>query len=862
MMQKQRAKGQKEAVFNNEVVSRFELYNSLFLTLPFYKIKDTGTLLPLFIKYCEDGVSAHQTPAEIISVFFKKYTQTTATKDVIDLLFRFIQYIERQVVLFDAIEDASFIKLNADDEENALLSYLKKGVDNHPLSDKIEKLIEDFSLRLVLTAHPTQFYPGSVLSIITDLTTAIKTNEISTIHLLLQQLGKTPFFNKKSPTPVDEALSLAWYLENVFYCAAANIQSGIDKTLNDYNLEPKKVIELGFWPGGDRDGNPNVHTDSTIQVSKMLRQILFRCYYRDFKNLKRRITFRGVEDAIALVHDILYENAFDPNIALKNISEEVITLLDDIRNTLIRDHDGLFDDLVSGLIRKVELYGCHFASLDIRQDSRVLRDVHTYCRQCKPIISLFPENYDTLSETEKIKMLSFKSAKISYQGKADSLTEDTLQTIAEVKQIQESNGELACHRFIISNCQQASDILQLIELFLWNGWREEDLSMDFVPLFETVHDLAVAAEIMETLYAHPFYKKHLEKRGNKQDIMLGFSDSTKDGGYLMANWSIFNAKVALTAVANKHHIQLAFFDGRGGPPARGGGKTHRFYASMGREIANRNIQLTIQGQTISSQYGSVDSAEFNIEQLINAGISAGIREKHNILLDQVHKDLLDSMAEDSFEAFVSLRNHPLFLSYLEKFSPLKLLSKITISSRPVKRNSGGALKLEDLRAISFVTAWSQLKQNIPGFYGVGTALKNQEQKGNWDKVVETYQESGYFKTIIDNCMMSMSKSDFAITAHFINDKEYGAFWKVLYDEFELSRAMLLKLSGHETLMENYPAEKRSIAVREKIVLPLVLIQHYALEQLQFELPDQERQAYEKLAIRTVYGIVNAGRNLA
>jgi phosphoenolpyruvate carboxylase len=862
MMQKQRAKGQRESVFNNEVVSRFELYNSLFLTLPFYKIKDTGTLLPLFIKFCEEGVVNHDTPDKIINSFFEKYTQHDTKKDIIDLLFRFIQYIERQVVLFDAVEDASFNKLNADDEENALLSYLKKGVDNHQLTDKIEKLIEDFSLRLVLTAHPTQFYPGSVLSIITDLTTAIKTNEISTIHLLLQQLGKTPFFNKKSPTPVDEALSLAWYLENVFYFAAANIQSGIDKTLTEYSIEPRKIVELGFWPGGDRDGNPNVHTDSTIQVSKMLRQILFRCYYRDFRNLKRRITFRGVEDAVAIVHDILYQNAFDPNIDHENIAEDVIKHLLDIKGTLLTDHDGLFADLVSDLVRKVELYGCHFASLDIRQDSRVLRDVHAYCRQSKPIISLFPENYDELSEEEKINALSFKSAKVNYTEKADPLIEDTLQTIAEIKQIQDSNGNLACHRFIISNCQQASDILQLIELFLWNGWDENDLTIDFVPLFETVHDLAGAAKIMETLYSHPFYKKHLESRGNKQDIMLGFSDSTKDGGYLMANWSIFNAKVSLTETSNEHNIQLAFFDGRGGPPSRGGGKTHRFYASMGKEIANKNIQLTIQGQTISSQYGSIDSAEFNIEQLINAGISAGIREKHNILLDPVHKNLLDEMAEDSFDSFVALRKHPLFLSYLEKFSPLTLLSKITISSRPVKRNSGEKLKLEDLRAISFVTSWSQLKQNIPGFYGVGTALKNQEEKGNWDKVVETYNESGYFKTIIENCMMSMSKADFSITAHFANDKDYGAFWTMLFEEFELSKQMLLKLAGQTTLMENYPAEKRSIAVREKIVLPLVLIQHFALEQLQGNVTEQEQQSLEKLAIRTVYGIVNAGRNLA
>ncbi|MBB2150199.1 phosphoenolpyruvate carboxylase [Pedobacter gandavensis] len=862
MMQKQRAKGQRESVFNNEVVSRFELYNSLFLTLPFYRVKDTGTLLPLFIKYCEDGVKNHETPAGIINAFFEKYTQNNSKKDIIDLLFRFIQYIERQVVLFDAVEDASFNKLNADEEHSALLVYLKKGVDNPALTEKIEKLIEDFSLRLVLTAHPTQFYPGSVLSIITDLTTAIKTNDISTINQLLQQLGKTPFFNKKSPTPVDEALSLAWYLENVFYFAAANIQSEIDKSLNDYNLESKKIIELGFWPGGDRDGNPNVHTDSTIQVSKMLRQILYRCYYRDFRNLKRRITFRGVEENIAKVQDTLYQQAFSPNIATEDISGCVIESLNKIKTTLNEDHDGLFSDLVSDLIRKMELYGSHFASLDIRQDSRVLRDVHTYCRQSKPLTTLYPENYEALNEQEKINAMIFKSAKVNYTEAPNALTEDTLQTIAEIKQIQQINGALACHRFIISNCQQASDILQLIELFLYNGWTEDELTIDFVPLFETVHDLADAASIMETLYSHPFYKKHLQKRGGKQHIMLGFSDSTKDGGYLMANWSIFNAKVALTTTADKHNIQLAFFDGRGGPPSRGGGKTHRFYASMGKEIANKNIQLTVQGQSISSQYGSIDSAEFNMEQLINAGISAGMKEKHNILLDPLHKNLLDEMATESFDAFVALRKHPLFLSYLEKFSPLTLLSKITISSRPVKRNSGEALKLEDLRAISFVTSWSQLKQNIPGFYGIGTALKSQLDLGNWDKVVKTYQESGYFKTIVDNCMMSMSKTDFAITAYFANDKTYGAFWTMLYNEFKLSKELLLKLSGHESLMENYPVEKRSISVREKIVLPLVLIQHYALEQLQHDLTEEEQQSLEKLAIRTVYGIVNAGRNLA
>jgi phosphoenolpyruvate carboxylase len=863
MNQKHKATGHKESTFNSEVVSRFELYNSLFLTLPFYKIKDTGTLLPLFIKHCEEGVKARETSVLIIDSFFSKYAQDFSNKEVIDLLFRFIQYIERQVVLFDAVEDASFNKLNTMDDQSSLHSYLSKGVDNEALGDKVKHLIEDFSLRLVLTAHPTQFYPGSVLSIITDLTAALKSNDILSINELLQQLGKTPFFSKKSPSPVDEAFSLAWYLENVFYFAAAQIQEDVDNTMSEFKLESKKIIELGFWPGGDRDGNPNVHAEDTMQVAKMLRQILFRCYYRDFRNLKRRITFRGVEDTIALVQEVLYKNAFDTNTAPENISETLVVHLENIKTTLLADHDGLFVGMVDDLIRKVNLYGCHFASLDIRQDSRVLRNVHAFCRQSRPIISMYPENYSELTEAEKISLLTFKSAKVIYPDTDDELIKDALETISEIKAVQQNNGELAVHRFIISNCQQASDILQLIELFLWNGWEEDNLSIDFVPLFETVNDLEGADEIMRTLYSHPFYKRHLEKRGNKQDIMLGFSDSTKDGGYLMANWSIFNAKVALTAVSDEHNIRLAFFDGRGGPPARGGGKTHRFYASMGKEIANKNIQLTIQGQTISSQYGSIDSAEFNMAQLINAGISSGIREKHNVLLDEVNKTLLDEMANDSYVSFLALRQHPQFMSYLLKYSPLSLLSKINISSRPVKRNSGERMKLEDLRAIAFVTSWGQLKQNVPGFYGVGTALKNQEDAGNWDKVQKTYHDSGYFKTIIDNCMMSMSKSDFSITAHLANDEEFGDFWKMLHKEYELSKAMLLKLSGLAYLMENYPVERSSIAMREKIILPLVLVQHYALKHLnEQEHTEQELESYEKLAIRTVYGIVNAGRNSA
>jgi phosphoenolpyruvate carboxylase len=850
---------QRETAFNNEVVTRFELYNSLFQTLPFYQVKDTGILLPFFSSHCEKGAAQQLSPTDIIESFFKKYVPDIDHEEQINRMFRFIQYIERQVVLFDAIEDSSFSKLGRADNIGTLQSLLQQAALSDEARQNISEKLKDFSLRLVLTAHPTQFYPGTVLGIMTDLIEALKTNDLNNIDVLLQQLGKTPFFNKTSPTPVDEAVSLVWFLENTFYHAISAIQAKLE---DEFDIDSgRQILELGFWPGGDRDGNPNVNTETTKEVAELLRQIIFRCYYRDFRILKRRITFRGIEKTMSKLYSLFYENAFNkPRANTKDIQGELLALLQSVRQTLITDHDSLFLDIVDNFIQKVRLFGCYFATLDIRQDSRVLRSVFDYATGAAATGT--PNGYEKLDEGNKLKSIGFNETDFHCPDNADAMTKDTLNTIRLMKQIQYSNGEKACQRFIISNCQQASDILQLIDLFLWSGWEHESLTVDFMPLFETVNDLKVAAQVMEQLYMHPFYKAHLSRRGNQQTIMLGFSDSTKDGGYLMANWSIYKAKVELTAMARKYNIDLAFFDGRGGPPARGGGKTHRFYASMGKEIANEHIQLTIQGQTVSSQYGSVETARFNIEQLINAGVISSLQPENNDLLNNRQKTLITEMADESYKLFMTLREHELFVEYLEKFSPLKLLSGINISSRPTKRNADAPLKLEDLRAISFVTAWSQLKQSIPGFYGVGTALKKMKDNGSWGEVKSLYHTSGFFKTMLDNCMMSMSKSDFRVTAYLEQDKKFGAFWKRLKDEFELTKGLLLELTGTNALMEDSPVDRRSIAIREKIVLPLVIIQHYALQCLNNN-PDKELIAiYNKLVIRTVYGIVNAGRNLA
>ncbi len=397
------------------------------------------------------------------------------------------------------------------------------------------------------------------------------------------------------------------------------------------------------------------------------------------------------------------------------------------------------------------------------------------------------------------------------------------------------------------------------------GWKNP--TVDIVPLFESVEDLEKADRVMEQLYTNVTYANHLKMRGNEQTIMLGFSDGTKDGGYLMANWGIYKAKEALTAISRKYDIKVVFFDGRGGPPARGGGKTNKFYASLGPTIENQQIQLTVQGQTISSNFGTIDSCRYNLENLLSAGAKNQVFTKNENELTSEEKEVLQNLSEISYQKYVDFKNHEMFVPYLERMSTLNYYAKTNIGSRPSKRNASDKLNFADLRAIPFVGSWSQLKQNVPGFFGVGTALKNYEDNNEWQKVSDLYHNSLFFKTLIENSMMALSKSFFPLTAYMKNDKEFGEFWQLIYTEFLETKRLLLKLSGYSALMENYPDGKASVELREKIVLPLLTIQQYALlkikELKESETPNEKQIAiYEKIVTRSLFGNINASRNSA
>ncbi|PKQ61228.1 phosphoenolpyruvate carboxylase [Labilibaculum filiforme] len=844
--------------FQNEVDLKYKLYNSIFLTLPLDGIHGTGILIPILKDECSKGLEIGKSPIEIFNHFFEKQTSFRTEKEQFDFMFRVIHFIERQVVLLDAVEDAVFDKMN-DLNGAGSLKALKSKVKQTGKWESFKSDLEKFAVRVVLTAHPTQFYPSTVLAIINDLIRAIQKSDLLQIKLLLTQLGKTPFLKKERPTPYDEAKNLSWYLENIFYQSASNLYSELVKGEGMSEEKAGPVISFGFWPGGDRDGNPYVNTETTLKVAARLRYILFSNYYKDLRVLRRRLSFKGVQELIVDLEErvLIALNDSDSSAGISVL--EITDYLNKIEKILVEEHDGFFLDLLKKFQNKVKLFGAHFANIDIRQDSRIIGKAFQVLRESSTEIDRQIGNASTDS-LFKVKGL------LSYFKTDDEVSRDTISVFSTIKEIQEKNGEAACNRFIISNCQTSVDVARVYAMAKLCAW-EEGLPLDIVPLFETIDDLAKADETMRELFENEVYYQHLVSRGKKQTIMLGFSDGTKDGGYFSANWSIYKAKENITRLAREKGIVVVFFDGRGGPPARGGGNTHKFYSSLGNNIENQEIQVTIQGQTISSKFGTKASAKYYQELLITAGLGNRLFEDQSKQFCAEDREIMEALSKYSLEEYQRFKSSDKFVPYLEKMSALKYYGEAKIGSRPSKRNASATLNFEDLRAIPFVGAWSQMKQNVPGFFGVGASIKRLKDEGRMEACKHLYQNSLFFRTLVENSMQSISKSHFSLTQYMQKDEEFGEFWNWIYREYQLSIDMLLEVSGQKEIMELSLELKDSIQLREEIVLPLICIQQFALMKiremdLSGNIDQNKYNLLQSLVIRSLYGNINASRNSA
>jgi len=832
---------ERHELFRQIITNKYSVYNSLFLNLPQKHSTNTGIYVPLLKKMCKEAFQNAHSPAEIIEDFLKNQTDVKNDDEKFDLLFRMIQFIERQVVLFDCVEDAAFHEF----ERPQIGTYLEPDGEHY---DNLKVHLKKFSTRLVFTAHPTQFYPNEVQTIMYELRQAIQKNDITAIDGLLNQLSFTPFLKREKPTPFDEAKSIIYYMRYVYYETIGKLYHEIFKNLEEEPDFNPHLIELGFWPGGDRDGNPFVKYDTTRKVAGLLRNTIMKCYYNHIKDLRRKLTFKGVRQLSEELKLKLYQQIFHHDVIITD--QEILDNLYKIKNLLVKNYQSMYVGEVNDLIGRVQLFGSHFATLDIRQDSsKHLEAMQAIFKHA------FDKDYDKLSDQDKLKYLTEKSIELNADDFEDETIKDTIKNVYQIKDIQAENGERALHRYIISNSESIFDVLHVYALFKYCGYKDNEINIDIVPLFETMIGMDNSQDVMKDLYELPVYKKHLERRENVQTIMLGFSDGTKDGGYLKANWEILQTKERLTKVTKDHGNQVVFFDGRGGPPARGGGKTHQFYAAQGDDVSNDKIQLTIQGQTITSIYGTHEQASYNIEQLLLAGAKPFNK---SVRLDKHYKDLISDLAQKSYKKYTALKDDEHFVPYLEKMTTLSYYGATNIGSRPTKRNAKASLDFSDLRAIPFVGSWSTIRQNVPGYYGLGTALESYAD--NPEVIEDLYENSAFFRTLINNSMMSMKKSYFPLTAYMKDDKVYGEFWKDLRAEYGLSKKWALKLTGIKELMDNEKTTRMSISARENIILPLLCIQQYALQMIQQDHPDKER--FEKLVMRCLFGNINASRNSA
>lgn len=839
--------------FKKSVNNKFNVYNSLFLNLPYRYIDNVGMLIPLLMDQSRKGLKAGLNPKEIIEAFFENFADLKTEEERIDFMFRIIQYVERQVVLYDSVEDAAFPKLHKHSSSLSLKDYFQLVQKNKDWDTILDKL-NSFSARIVLTAHPTQFYTPAVLDIITNLRTLILEDKIDEIDVVLQQLGLTSLVNAKKPTPLDEAKNIIYTLRNVYYDAIGEMYAYIKASAGDQAFDNHDIVKLGFWPGGDRDGNPFVTADITKDVMNELRVTLMKCYYNDLKRLQHKLTFKEVQQPLNVLRANLYVAMFNPS---KDVDyEDIIGPLQQIRDALVSKYHNLYLKDLDMFIDKVKIFKTHFATIDIRQD----HSMHTKVMHAVLLKNGFiKEELSELSETALIDILLHQKLELKADDYTEDIVKDTIKNVSQLSDIQKKNGEHGCNRYIISNSEDVFSILYVYALFRWCGWADRDITFDIVPLFETMRGMDDAEATMQQLFKLKEYRSHLAQRGNRQTIMLGFSDGTKDGGYLKANWSILKTKEELSEVCKKNQIDAIFFDGRGGPPARGGGKTHRFYAAQTNKVANNEIQLTIQGQTITSTYGTKEQFKYNSEQLLTAGLSNSILGREITISDDF-RTLIEELSDLSFAKYDALKHHDKFMPYLENMSTLKYYTKANIGSRPGKRGNKAKLELSDLRAISFVGSWSQLKQNVPGYFGIGTALKTMEDRGRFGEIQQIYNEVPFFQALMMNSMMSLSKCYFELTSYMKENEEYGAFWQILHDEYSLSKKMLLKLSGMEILMEKEAVSRESIKIRESIVLPLLVIQQYALQKIGEG--NAHKELYEKIVTRSLYGNINASRNSA
>jgi len=702
----------------------------------------------------------------------------------------------------------------------AVLVELKKcGVK----PQQLQLVLDDIEIEPVLTAHPTEAKRRAILYHLNELSLNWKKKDE-----ILETLWQTEEVRQQAISPLDEVDTALFYFNHSIFRTIPNFYDNFDKILSKYYPAVKRKNEFltfASWAGGDRDGNPFVTESVSVEAILRHYRAANSFYISECRKLLLELTQSDVNEILDVEYTkknktTVYQpyEVFRNDIAdlinlLKNESyshESFIRRLEKIRKNLLKQNAvRSANGRIKKLIIQAKVFKKYLAALDFRDHS----------------------------------------------SKLDNAQDDLINEFKTINVIQSKFGVSAAKRFILSMTRNSDDILKLFKLAYQTGTKE----IDIVPLFETIHDLENATKVLTECWSDKGYMAHLRRRGYIQEVMVGYSDSNKDGGYLAANWFLYRAQRELSKLADKYVIKLRFFHGKGGTIDRGGGSSYRSLRAQPHAVHGGRIRITEQGEVISLKYSNPAIAQRNLEQLTSAVLAVQALNEEKITYPQYWYDVMDFLAKFSLQSYQKLvYQTPEFNEFFWQATPIDLIEHLRLGSRPSRRNTSGDIK--QLRAIPWVFSWTQTRYLISAWYGIGTAIE-EYIKMNKDGIFvlcKMYAAWPFFKSIIDNAELSLSKVDLAIAAKYSklvkSETVRNKIHNQIEDEYTRSKKFILKIKNQKRLLESQKVLNQSINLRNPFIDPLNVLQIHYLKIWRESEESKRTELMRRILSLTVKGI--------
>ena len=772
-------------------------------------------------------------------------------------------------------------------------------------------ILEQLNVVPVLTAHPTQVQRKSMLDLTNHIHTLLRKYRDVKLGLInkekwhtdlrryIEIIMQTDMIREKKLKVTNEITNVMEYYQSSFLNAVPRLTAEYKKLAKEQgiDLQHPKPITMGMWIGGDRDGNPFV-TAETLNKSALTQcEVIMNYYdekiynlYREFSlstsivnvsDKVREMALKSQDNSIYREKELYRRALFDIQAKMQATKTYLIedkdvhpryATADEFYQDLLAIRDSLLENkgeyLISGefveLMQAVEIFGFYLASIDMRQDS----SVHEACVAELLASAGINDHYSDLSEDEKCTLLLKELEEdprilSATHAEKSELLEKELSIFKAARKLKDKLGENVIRQTIISHATSVSDMLELAIMLKEVGLVDaQKARVQIVPLFETIEDLDHSEETMRRYFSLPLAKKWIASKDNYQEIMLGYSDSNKDGGYLSSCWTLYKAQQQLTAIGDEFGVKVTFFHGRGGTVGRGGGPTYEAITSQPLKSIKDRIRLTEQGEVIGNKYGNKDAAYYNLEMLVSAAINRMItKKKSDTNTSNRYEAIMDQVVDRSYDIYRDLvfgNEH--FYDYFFESSPIKAISSFNIGSRPAARKT--ITEIGGLRAIPWVFSWSQSRVMFPGWYGVGSSFKefiDQDPK-NIEILRDMYQNWPFFQSLLSNVDMVLSKSNMNIAfeyAKLCEDEEVQAIYYTILDEWQLTKDVILAIEGYDELLAENSYLKDSLNYR----MPYFNILNY----IQLELIKRQRRGElsadeEKLIHTTINGIATGLRN--